>query len=151
MILLYFSKLILAASSLLHPVAGEAGSKQGLQGFVYRISGNQMPSPDKPPSKPKGVATNLYIFELTSLSQVSRQGQTPFYSAVHTKLIKKIQTDSTGHFCIELPAGTYSLFTKKDQLFYANTFDGNSYIAPVVIAPGKMTSIEIRMDFDAFY
>lgn len=124
---------------------------QGIEGHVYRVSGNQMPSPDKKPTAPKGIRTTLYIYELTNLTQVSRQGHSSFYSAIRTKLVKKIKTDSTGYFKIELPAGHYSVFVKKGTQFYANLFDGNNNIYPVEVTPQKMTTIEFKVDYDASY
>lgn len=125
--------------------------KQGLEGYVYRISGNQMPSPDRPASKPKGIKTALYIYELTNLSQVSREDHSAFYSAIQTRFVKEIETDSSGYFKTYLPAGRYSLFAKKDSLFYANWFDGDNNIAPVVVLPKKITKVEFKIDYDAYY
>ncbi len=50
------------------------GKKTGLEGYIFRISGNRMPSPDAKLSPPKGIKAVLYIYELTSLSQVTKQG-----------------------------------------------------------------------------
>jgi len=136
--------MIQAASGPLHKV-------QGIEGYVYRISGNQMPSPDIKPTPPKGIKTALYIFDLTNISQTVRQGQSSFYLSVKTKLIKKVETDSTGYFKVKLPTGHYSLFTKKAELFYANWFDGNNNIAPVEVLPRKLSRVEFKIDYDAYY
>lgn len=128
-----------------------AWQDQGIEGYVYWISGNQMPSPNRKPAKPMGMQTTLYIFELTSLNQVTRQGSSAFYSAIQTHLIKKIKTNPDGYCKVQLSPGRYSLFTKKGQLFYANNFDRNNNIAPVEVLPGKMTKIIVRVDYDANY
>jgi hypothetical protein len=125
--------------------------EQGAEGYVYRVSGNQMPSPNLKPTKPKGVLTTLYIYELTNISQVSRRGQTAFYQEVKSKCIRKLETEADGHFSVLLPTGSYSFFTKKDDLFYANWFDDKNNIAPVLVSPGKLTRVEIRIDYDANY
>jgi hypothetical protein len=125
--------------------------KQGIEGYVYRISGNQMPSPNKKPSAPKGTKTTIYFYELTNINQITKQPGTSFYSNVKTKFIKKTESDSTGHFKINLPPGDYSIFTKKDTLFFANRFDNNNNIAPAKVLPGKITKVEIRVDYDAAY
>jgi hypothetical protein len=132
----------------------ESGMKtreQGIEGQVFRISGNQMPSPDRKPSAPKGIKTTVYIFELINTSQVSRQNLSPFFSAINTALVKKVETDSNGYFKVQLLTGDYSLFTKKDNLYYANWFDGNNNIAPATVLPEKMTRVEVRVDYDASY
>src|ERR1039457_873365 len=76
--------------------------QQGIEGYVYRVSGNQMPSPDRKPVAPKGIKTTLYIYQLTNISQVIRQGQSAFYSLIKTKLISKIETDANGYFKISI-------------------------------------------------
>ncbi len=146
-----FSASFLPFCPMHTPESGMNGKEQGIEGHVFRISGNQMPSPDRKPSEPKGIKTVLYIFELTNSSQVSRQNHSSFYSAINTKLVKKVETDSNGYFKVQLPTGDYSLFTKKDNLFYANWFDGNNNIAPAAVLPDKMTRVEVRVDYDANY
>jgi len=129
----------------------QGGNGQGIEGHVYRISGNQMPSPDIKPSPLKGIRTTLYVYCLTNLSQVIRHEQGPFYESVQTKLVIKVETDSTGYFKVQLPVGRYSLFAKKDMLFFANWFDGNNNIAPVEVAAKKMTTVVFKIDYDAAY
>src|ERR1700754_1820846 len=55
-------------------------SRQGIEGQVVLVSGNQMPSPDRPPGEPKGIKTTLYIYQLADLNHVNRVGQSAFYS-----------------------------------------------------------------------
>jgi hypothetical protein len=125
--------------------------EQGVEGFVYRISGNQMPSPGTKPSMPKGIPTTIYVFELTNIKQVSRLGQTAFYKSIKTKFVRKLESAADGHFSVQLPVGSYSFFTMKNDLFYANWFDTNYNIAPVSVMSGKMTAIKIRIDYEANY
>ncbi|HLY68289.1 MAG TPA: hypothetical protein VKR53_01090 [Puia sp.] len=124
---------------------------QGIEGHVYFISGNQMPSPNRKPASPKGIKTTLYIYQLTNINQVNRQGQSVFYAAIKTKLITKIESDTTGQFAVQLQPGRYSLFTKKGALFYASIFDKDNNIAPVAVFTGKITKAEVRIDYDATY
>jgi hypothetical protein len=124
---------------------------QGLEGHVYRIRGNQMPSPDRKPSAPKGIKTTLYIFELTNLNQVTRKGQSTFYTQLTTKLIKKVQTDSSGYFSVHLPAARYSLFVKLGDAYYANWFDAEGNIAPAQVDSNKLTNVIFKIDYDAAY
>jgi hypothetical protein len=110
-----------------------------------------MPSPDVKPAKPRGIRTTLYIYELTSLSQVDREDNAPFYKSIQTRQVKKVKSNEEGYFKVWLPAGHYSLFVKKDSLYYANWFDGANHIAPVEVMPGKMTRIDFKVDYDASY
>jgi hypothetical protein len=146
-----FAGLLIALVPIVQLDSGSMHKIQGIEGYVYRISGNQMPSPDIKPTPPKGIKTTLYIFDLTNLDQTIRQGQSSFYLSVKTKLVKKIETDTSGYFKVKLPVGHYSLFTKKGTLFYANWFDGNNNIAPVQVLPQKLTRVEFKIDYDAYY
>ena len=125
--------------------------KQGIEGYVFRVKGNRMPSPDVKLPPPQPFKTDVYIYQLTNIKQVDRQGTSAFYFSIKTKLVKKIQSDKNGYFKITVPAGRYSIFTTKDTLFYANWFDKDNNIAPVEVLPGKMSKVEIRVDYDAFY
>ena len=121
---------------------------QGIEGHVYFVSGNQMPSPDRKSLPPKGIKTIVYVFQLTNISQVERQGQSAFYSLIKTKIIKKTESDSTGYFKVQLEPGMYSLFTKSSKLFYANIFDDRNNIAPTEVLAGKITKVEIKIDYN---
>jgi len=127
------------------------GKKTGIEGYIFRISGNRMPSPDVKLSPPKGIKAVLYVYELTSLSQVTRNGESAFYSGVHTRLVLTVTSDDSGYFYASLPPGEYSLFTKKDALFYANNFDGNNHIAPVKVVDHKVSQVNVNIDYDASY
>jgi len=143
-------QLVVSLPVLLTTVYSQS-KKTGLEGYIFRISGNRMPSPDAKLSPPKGIKTALYIYELTSLNQVSKERESTFYTNIHTKLIQTVTSDDKGYFFVSLPPGEYSLFTKKDALYYANNFDGNNHIAPVKIQAGKITQVNINIDYDAVY
>ncbi len=124
---------------------------QGLQGKVLNVSGNQMPSPDNPKNPPQGLQTTLYIFELTNLNQVVRVDQSAFYRSVKSKLVKEVKTSGDGTYSITLPVGWYSVFVKRNAEYYANSFDEKNNIAPVQVEKGKMTYLDIKVDYDAVY
>ncbi len=125
--------------------------RQGLQGYVYLVTGNQMPSPDIPALKPKGIQTKLYIYRLTSLKDVTRKGESPFYSSISTELVKTVETDVNGHFKVKLSPGMYSLFIKKDDLFFASSFDEKNNICPVQVKAGKLTDVVFKANYGATY
>ena len=127
------------------------GKKSGIQGAVLKISGNQMPSPDRPPAQPKGVKSTIFIHELTSLNQVVRVGQSATYTAVNSRLIKQLETKDDGSFKVKLPPGKYSIFIKIDEGFYANSFDAQNNIQPVEVVKKKMSKVELRLDNAAVY
>ena len=121
---------------------------QGLEGIVRRPSGNHMPAPGHHAGPPAGVKATVCIFSLTNDSQTTRATRPGWYSAIQTRLIRQIGTDDSGRFRISLPPGTYSVFTKKGNLFYATRRDEKNNIAPVEVLPGKMTRVECRVESD---
>ena len=147
--LLGFSLLLSCQSSR------EAGSKtavkQGISGYVRERIGNQMPSPDAPESEGKAVVTKVYIYEPTDLSQVERIGTSSFYNTIKTKLLKTADSDEKGFFSVGLPEGNYSLFTRVDGKFYANSFDSRNNIAPVTVEKDKCSQVNITISAKASY
>ncbi|MGN6420538.1 MAG: hypothetical protein ACTHMC_23715 [Pseudobacter sp.] len=128
------------------------GRKEGIRGLIHLVKGNQMPSPSRPLPAPEPLQTTLYIYELTNISQVTRsEAYAPFYTAINTRLIKQVNSNKKGEFKVKLPPGQYSIFIKKDDRFYANLFDEKNNIAPVTVAKGKYTEVEVRADYDAVY
>jgi hypothetical protein len=126
-------------------------TQQNIEGFVYKIIGNHMPSPNFPAQSPIGVLTTIYIYEATNIKDVSRKGNSAFYLKINKKLVTTILSDSTGYFAVALPVGNYSLFTKIGNLFYANAFDMENNIALVRVEPGKITKTVIKIDAGATY
>jgi hypothetical protein len=151
--MLYKKTILLLAISLpvLLTSAKGQGKKTGIEGYIFRISGNRMPSPDAKISSPKGVKAVLYIYQLTTLNQVTKVGESAFYSSIGTKLVQTVTSDETGYFYVSLPPGEYSLFTKKDALFYANNFDGDNKIAPIKVVSHKVSQVNVNIDYDAVY
>jgi hypothetical protein len=143
--------LLVVSIPLLMDSAMSQGKKTGIEGYIFRISGNRMPSPDVKPTPLKGVKAVLYIYELTGLSQVTKVQGSAFYSSIRTRMVQTVTSDTAGYFFVALPPGEYSLFTKKDALFYANNFDGDNHIAPVKVSARKVTQINVNIDYDAVY
>jgi hypothetical protein len=156
--------ILSAALGLVPPVGrsfdpGQEYQRSGIRGTVYSIGGNHMPAPnrrriDSGATKypPHGVKATVCIYSLTSDSQVVHADPT-HYRAVLTPLISCIETDEKGQFQVFLPPGTYSVFTKKGELFYASRRDEKNHIAPVEVLPGKMTwvSCSVESDHKAVY
>lgn len=112
--------------------------QQGLTGYVYRQSGNQMPAPNRAPQKPHGLKCDLYIYQPTKLNQTS--GSSPSFTAVSANLILVVHTDSTGHYKANLPTGRYSVFISTDEHdFFADESDSDGILNPVEVLDGKIT------------
>ena len=123
----------------------------GMKGHIYLVAGNQMPSPDQQPLQPKGVKTMLYIYGLTNINEVRRQGNSAFYESISTLPVKQVETDENGYFKIKLKPGLYSLFVKKGELFYSSQLDEKNNIHPVEVKKGKTTEVIFRANYDALY
>ena len=123
--------------------------KQGIKGNVYLASRDQMPSPDLPLSKPKGMKATVAIFELTNTNQVKIAGK--FYETPTTKLVELIQTDEEGAYKLKLKPGKYSLFVKIDGLYYSNVFDDKLNIHPVEVKKGKWSTDNFTVSYNAVY
>lgn len=103
--------------------------KQGVWGDVWFWSGNFMP-----PGRGEicQVIRKVLVYELTTKEEVDKVGYTPFYTAIHTKLIASVNSDVTGFFELKLEPGTYSLFVEEDDNYYSNLYNSQG-IFPVVI------------------
>ncbi|MEO8172650.1 MAG: hypothetical protein ABI581_06190 [Sediminibacterium sp.] len=124
---------------------------QGITGYITETKGNQMPMKGEPLPVGKGILTTVLVYEPTNISQVSRDGTSPVYTAISTKLVASVETDSTGGFTVSLPVGSYSLFIKQGKQFYANLFDVNNNIALFTVEEGKLTRADLKISSKASY
>lgn len=125
--------------------------RQGLSGQITEITGNRMPMKDATPAPPKGLVTTVFIYEPTDLSQVSRSGTEPIYTAIRTKLVASVKTDSLGNYSVALDPGNYSVFVKLGDRFYANLFDTNNRIALFSVEAGKVTKANLSVSNKASF
>lgn len=125
---------------------------QGLAGTVEFWEGDFMPSND--PYNPGGVITlvvrTVLIYEPTSNDDVVADSPGGFFSQINTKLVKSVTSNAQGSFLTDLPAGTYSVFVWEDGRFYANLWSGG-LIQPVIVEPGEMSRMTIKIDYLATY
>lgn len=171
---MYFQILQMAICFAFPPITDFPPSRgffqqSGIAGRIYLLAGNQMPSPRRarhadsaaaykpttdslsdvlPRANGVGVAGTICVFALTNDSQVIRQGTSPYCQAVNSRLIQQVNSDDKGNFSMLLSPGTYSVFTKKGDLFYATRRDEKNNIAPVEVLPGKITRVDCRVESD---
>jgi hypothetical protein len=124
---------------------------QGLAGLVTEQTGNQMPMKGAAPQAPRAIQAEVLIYEPTNISQVTRIGNSASYTAISTKRVASVITDSLGAFSIALPPGTYSVFVMRSKQFYANIFDSNNYIALFTVEAGKLTRLNLSINSSASY
>jgi hypothetical protein len=138
--------LLLLLVSLLETATAQ---KQGLEGQVFWLSGNQMPGPDKKRNPDQGISREVYIYNATALTDATQDGT--FYSDIKTAFVTRFTTNPDGTFKVKLPPGKYSVFVKEQKGLFANLFDGNGCINCVVVKPKKYTWITITVDYEAAY
>lgn len=122
-----------------------------VSGVVWRVSGNQMPSPDMPTPSYGGYATVVYFFSPTPQRDARRAGPDGFYANIPSPLAAEASTDARGRFRVRLAPGRYSVFIGRDSLYYASILDGEGVLNPVVIGPDGKRHIELKADWDARY
>ncbi len=126
--------------------------RQGIKGTIIWLEGNLMPGTDNSNIKAKAgkpVVREIYVYKLVNVKETESEGS--FFTRVRGNLVKKSQSNESGDFYIQLPAGEYSIFVKEKKGLYANLFDGNSNINPVVVNKNKVTEIALKIDYEAFY
>lgn len=120
---------------------------QGVKGVVTVLSGNQMPRIGAPPAVPQPYLTTVFFYEPTDISRTQQWTPGPLFTNIYTKLIAAVNTDSTGAFTAKLPEGTYSVFVQAGQQFYANSFDIRNNINLVIVDKGKLTEMNIIVNY----
>ncbi len=123
--------------------------QQGICGKITWVSGNQMPGPDKKPSPSKGIVREIFIYEVTSSQQAVQEDG--FYTSVQTKLIAKTKSKANGSFSAKLPMGIYSVFVVEEKGLWANNFDGQGHINPVVVTAANWTNLLLEVNYEAAY
>ncbi|NOT77216.1 MAG: carboxypeptidase regulatory-like domain-containing protein [Cyclobacteriaceae bacterium] len=123
--------------------------KQGLRGQVFWVSGNQMPGPESVLSPNQGTTREIVVYELTTIKDATQIG--PFFRDIKTKFVASILSKPDGSFKIKLAPGSYSVFTKEKNGFYANLFDDKNNINPVVVRESEYPWLTITIDYEATY
>lgn len=120
---------------------------QGVKGVIMELKGNQMPRIGAPASEPIPYPTTVFFYEPTDITRVQQWNQGPLFTNIYTKLVLAINTDSLGAFTAKLPVGTYSVFVQAGQNFYANLFDIRNNINLVSVEKGKLTELNMVVNF----
>ena len=127
----------------------------GVWGTVSCREGNCMPGvgPSKCKENPVQRTVRIYAYTLLSQATVS-QGDSRFYDAFSTPLIKETEADSQGFFQAELAPGQYTLTVIENGKLYANQFEGtpsNLAIQPFTVSNGSVLKKNILIDYKAAY
>ncbi len=139
--------LLVSCFSINKQFKGQA--RQGVEGYVYEKKGNAMPQLGKPFSKGRGFATQVYIFEPTTIQPTSvTEG---LLTKPGTRLIGKFATDSIGRFKINLMPGRYSVLMGYEGAYFAPNFNQMNEVGIIQVLPGIFTSMEVIINVKASY
>ncbi|SKC88667.1 hypothetical protein [Ohtaekwangia koreensis] len=140
--------LLITLISLLGTVQAQ---KQGIQGQVFWVSGDQMPIliPEKAITPQQGIVREVYIYNAATLKDATQQDG--FFSEIQTTLVAKVLSSADGSFKVKLPEGKYSVFVKEDKGLFANLYDGNGCINCITVKPRKYSWITLAVDYQAAY
>jgi hypothetical protein len=125
------------------------GPKEGIQGQVFWLSGNQMPGPGKSIPPQQGVAREIVVYKPVMLQDTEQSDQ--FFNNIKAELVTKALSKTDGSFKIKLPPGKYSVFTREPKGFFANIIDQDGCLSCVEVRPKKYTWMTITVDYEAAY
>jgi len=105
------------------------------------------------------VRRTIHFYEPTTADQTTSATDPPgrFYSEVRSRQVATVESDEKGFFQLNLPPGRYSYFVREEQGYlYAYTSyeeDANTppTINPIDVRLGKVTKLQIRIDYEAAY
>jgi hypothetical protein len=126
-------------------------ASQGIKGYVVENQGNRMPMKGIEQKISKGFACTVLIFEPTSLNETTPNNISNLYEIIHTKQVGLVDTDSSGHFKVDLPVGKYSLFIRLGNKYYTNLFNQFNQIGLFEVLPNKYTEANLIMNRGATY
>jgi hypothetical protein len=126
---------------------------QGVWGNVWFWEGNHMPSTDEntPTGKISPVEREIYIHEATTMADVTTAQDASFYVKIDTALVATTSSDSNGFYEATLLPGSYSIFVKENDLFYANSFTGDGEINQVTIEQDSVKKCQIDITYQAAF
>jgi hypothetical protein len=124
--------------------------KQGITGKIYVRKGNYMPSPGQPQSMGRPLSTVVEVYELTNKEQANSTDGIIF-DHIRTKFVAKVLSDADGSYTIDLPAGSYSVFTNYNGLLYANNLDDKGNINAIVVKKNCLSVRDMIISIQAVY
>ncbi|WOK05038.1 carboxypeptidase regulatory-like domain-containing protein [Imperialibacter roseus] len=125
--------------------------KQGVTGAVYWMEGDFMPRiGEKPGGSRQPIVREILFYAPINASDLAGD-HGPLYESLPGEPIAQTGSGENGRFRISLPVGTYSVFTKEPDGFFANRFDSNGIINPVEVKAGAFSEIVIEINYKAVF
>ena len=141
------------SADLLEHNKNKVSITQGICGTLVKTEGNCMPIIDENSTcKQFPVKREIVVYEYTKMDETTQSSiSLAFFEKVNTKLIATTISDKEGFFQLALQPGKYSIFVKENNLLFANGFDGQGGIVPVIVETSKISEINLDMNYDAAY
>lgn len=126
-----------------------ADLKEGISGQVTLAEGNMMPGPGKK-ERPKGVQRTVFIYEAASAADA--EGAAPLYTAIHTRLVAKVKSDTAGHYSVKLKPGRYAVLTGEDEgKLFSSVSNDKGELSPAEVLPNEVLKYDILVNYKAVY
>lgn len=130
---------------------------QGVKGTVTWLEGNHMPTIKSDDQKITTGATNkgtpvkrvIKVYPLTNLSDARMKNG--LFQSVDGEPVTEVSSDEEGHYSLILPPGKYSVFTVEIDGLFANKFDGEGNIEPILIRKGEWVQKDIVINYKAYF
>ncbi len=130
---------------------------QGVKGTVTWLEGNQMPtirsdediSDPSTEKKGKPVVRVIKVYPLTKLSDTKMENG--LFQSISGEPITEVISNENGEFTLNLSPGSYSLFTVEEDGLFANSFDGNGNIEPLLIKKGEWVTRDLVINYKAYF
>ncbi len=122
-----------------------------VSGEVWWLEGDFMPRiGEPPPGRRTPAIREVHFFPAINVSDLSGE-MGPLFGSIPGQPIAVARSNDNGKFSVMLPAGTYSVFTKESGGFFANSFDGEGLVNPLVVAAGHPSPIVIDINYLATF
>jgi hypothetical protein len=122
---------------------------QGLWGDIWFWQGDFMPICASGTISP--VERTVYVYELTTNDEAElNYASGGFFTSINTNLIGTTTSNSRGFFEIELEPGTYSVFVKEGDNYYANRWTSEG-INPVTVTENEVSELLFDITYEATY
>jgi hypothetical protein len=120
-----------------------------LTGEVRWVAGNQMPGPGREMSAGMAIVREVWVYEVLTTEEMAGFG--PVFEFFAKEPLAVATTNAAGQYSLQLPQGVYSVFTKEPNGLFANRMDGQGRIQAVEVHAGKVTQLDIQIDYEAAY
>lgn len=123
---------------------------QGIYGTAIERYGNWMPIEDPDPTTrgERPIVTEVYVYECTKRSdfdEVPKGTHFPI-DGMPKPLVAKTRSEKNGFYQVTLKEGKYSVFILDEDKLYANGFDEEGNICPVIITKDSIVKLDLVLD-----